>query len=196
MQFSIICGLLITCFYALYFYKQIQLRRQGIKTNRLAKGSKPAKTATVERWLLVATYGTAVIQYLSVFIQKHMLPFTLPLWVRWIGLVIAACGVIIFLLAITTMRDNWRAGVDESQSTEMVTRGVYRFSRNPAFVGFDLLYIGTVLALPNIPMLLAAIVAIVVLHLQIVEEEAYLPSVFGESYLAYKKRTPRYFLFF
>lgn len=196
MQYQVTCGLLITCFYGLYFFKQLKLRKQGIQTNRLAKGSKPTKTAAIERWLLIFTYGTAVIQYLSVFFREHMLPFGLPDWERWLGLVLAACGVVFFLLAITAMRDNWRAGVDDSQKTEMVTRGVYKYSRNPAFFGFDLLYIGTMLALPNVLLFLVSMGAIILLHLQIREEEAFLPSVFGDSYLEYKQRTPRYFLFF
>lgn len=94
------------------------------------------------------------------------------------------------------MRDSWRAGVDESQKTAMVTRGVYRFSRNPAFVGFDLLYIGTFLALPNLVMLAAGAAAIVLLHLQILEEEQFLPYAFGDDYPQYKAQTPRYLLFF
>lgn len=195
MQYQVLCGILITCFYALYFFKQLMLRRQGIGANRLAKGSKPAKTAAIERWLLVATYGTAALQYASVFFRSYMLPFALPAGVRWLGLALAACGVAFFLLAITAMQGSWRAGIDESQRTEMVTRGIYRYSRNPAFLGFDLLYLGTVLALPSVLMAAAALVTIALLHLQILQEEAYLPTAFGESYLAYKRATPRYFLF-
>lgn len=181
MQYQVICGLFITCFYALYFCKQLGLRRQGIQTNRLAKGSKPAKTVNVERLLLIATYVAAVIQYLSVLFRTYLLPFSLPASIRWLGIALAAGGVVFFLLAITTMRDSWRAGVDESQKTEMITRGIYRYSRNPAFVGFDLLYIGTTLALPNVAMAAATLITMTLLHLQIIEEEAYLPSVFGES---------------
>lgn len=196
MLYQITCGLLITVFYALYFFKQIQLKKQGIHTNRLAKGNKPARTARIERWLLIATYGAAIIQYLSVLTSGYMLAFVLPGWARYAGLLITAAGVVFFLLAITTMQRNWRAGVDESQKTEMVTRGVYRISRNPAFVGFDLLYIGTALALPNVLMLLAALIAISALHMQIKAEEEYLPTVFGDAYRTYKSHTPRYLLFF
>ncbi len=39
----------------------------------------------------------------------------------------------------------WRAGVSEKEKTELVTAGIYRWSRNPAFLGFDLLYIGFLL---------------------------------------------------
>jgi protein-S-isoprenylcysteine O-methyltransferase Ste14 len=187
---------LITCFYIGYFMKQILLRKKGIHTNRLAKGRKPPKTAAIETALLTATYSIAVIQYASVFFSRFILTLKFPASIRWVGIALTGGGVIFFILAITSMRDSWRAGVDESQKTAIVTSGIYSISRNPAFVGFDMLYLGSALALPNVLLLVAAVIGILLLHLQILEEETYLPHAFGEEYLQYKSRTPRYFLFF
>lgn len=195
MLFQILSFALITCFYGAYFYKQVQLRKKGIATNRLTKGHKPKRTTLIETALLIATYGTAAIQYASVFLSAYLLPLALPAVVRSIGLVIATCGVAFFVLAIVTMQDNWRAGVDETQKTSIVTNGIYKYSRNPAFVGFDLLYIGIAVALPNMLNIVVAVIAVVLLHLQILEEEKYLPHVFGSAYEQYKKKTPRYLLF-
>ncbi|MDR0925215.1 MAG: isoprenylcysteine carboxylmethyltransferase family protein [Hungatella sp.] len=196
MIFQISIFALITCFYIAYFVKQILLRKKGIHTNRLAKGLKPPKTAAIETTLLAATYGIAVIQYVSVFFSRFMLSLSFSVSIRWTGIVITGGGVIFFVLAITSMRDSWRAGVDETQKTSIVTRGIYKVSRNPAFVGFDMLYIGSALSLPNVIMIAAAIIGILLLHFQILEEEKYLPRAFGDEYLRYKSSTPRYFLFF
>lgn len=196
MIFQISIFALITCFYIAYFTKQILLRKKGIHTNRLAKGRKPPKTAAIETALLAATYGIAAIQYASVFFSRFMLPLSFPDSVRWIGIALTGGGVIFFVLAITSMRDSWRAGVDETQKTSIVTRGIYKVSRNPAFVGFDLLYMGSALALPNMISILSAFIGILLLHFQILEEETYLPRAFGDEYLKYKSSTPRYFLFF
>lgn len=43
------------------------------------------------------------------------------------------------------MRDSWSAGISETDKTELVTEGIYQFSRNPAFLEFNLLYIGILL---------------------------------------------------
>lgn len=82
-----------------------------------------------------------------------------------------------------------------SQPESIVTKGIYRYSRNPGFVGFDFLYIGIAVALPNMLIVGAAVFAVALLHLQVLEEEKYLPNVFGNEYEQYKKQTPRYLLF-
>lgn len=196
MIIKLLSFLLITTFYTAYFAKQILLRKKGIITNRLAKGSKPKKTARIETGLLLITYGMAVNQYAGIFLEKYLLPLNLPSILRWLGIILAGFGVLIFILAITTMRDSWRAGIDEGQKTSMVTRGVYSISRNPAFVGFDLLYIGSALAMPGVVIAVMAAAGILLMHLQILEEESFLPQIFGDEYVEYKKKTARYLLFF
>lgn len=196
MFLQIMIFVLVTCFYGAYFYKQIQLKKKGIQANRMAKGSKPSRTKAIEVYLGVATVGTAVFQYISIFFTVYMIPLPTALSVQIVGVILAGCGVIFFILALAAMRDNWRAGVDESQHTSIVISGIYKYSRNPAFVGFGLLYIGTVLAVPNVMMLVVATVTMILFHLQILEEEKYLAGEFGEGYIQYKRETPRYFLFF
>ena len=59
---------------------------------------------------------------------------------RMLGCVITAVGVFVFILSVVQMKDNWRAGVQREDKTNLVTTGIYSISRNPAFLGFDLLY--------------------------------------------------------
>ena len=186
----------LLCFYGIYFAKQLTLKKQGVNTNRLAKGQKPKRTKIIETFLMLTTFLTAGVQFASVFFSSYMGALSLPKTIRLIGIGIAALGVLAFLLAILHMQSNWRAGIDETQETNIVTNGIYKYSRNPAFVGFDLLYIGTALALPNITLLAAALTVITLLHIQILEEEKYLKKAFGNEYTEYKKKTPRYILVF
>jgi len=103
-----------------------------------------------------------------------------------------AFGVITFVMAIVVMRDNWRAGYSEDQNTVLVTKGIYKYSRNPAFLGFDFLYIGCALAFPNVLNIAFMIAAVTLLHLQILGEEAFLAKAFGADYNAYKVVAMRY----
>ncbi len=83
--------------------------------------------------------------------------------------------------------------VSKAEKTELVTGGIYQISRNPAFLGFDLVYIGMVMMFFNWGLLVTSIFAVVMLHLQIVNvEEDFLMEVFGEEYLEYKEKVCRY----
>ena len=44
---------------------------------------------------------------------------------RSIGLIICLCGIIIFALSVSTMKDNWRAGISLKDNTQIVTTGIY-----------------------------------------------------------------------
>ena len=102
-------------------------------------------------------------------------------------------GDLIFFIAVRTMKDSWRAGIPESDKTAIVTHGIYQYSRNPAFLGFDMMYAGILLMYFNWLLLLFTAWVAVMLHMQILQEEKYLATVFGEEYLTYKKCTGRYF---
>lgn len=113
--------------------------------------------------------------------------------IRYIGVFISIAGIIVFIFAMSTMKDSWRAGIDNEQKTRLITSGIYQYSRNPAFVGFDLFYIGFTFMFSNVFVIIISFVAVIMFHLQILEEEKFLTAVFGETYLEYKKGVRRYF---
>ena len=116
----------------------------------------------------------------------------LPVPVRVAGLILGFAGDIVFGMAVWTMKDSWRAGLAEDDSTEMITEGIYQYSRNPAFLGFDMVYMGILLIYCNIPLILFTLFAMGMLHLQIKQEEVYLQTVFGEKYVDYRRKVHRY----
>lgn len=183
-------------FYGSYFAKQLLLKKQGIISNRLGRGDKPKQTLIIENLLKTATFTMAGVQILSLFIPSHYNLLSYSNYLRSIGLFISFMGTVVFIAAMITMKNSWRAGVDASQHTKLVRKGIYRISRNPAFLGFDLFYIGFTLAFPNFIQILFLVFLITLLHLQILEEEKYLPAVFGKDYQDYKQSVGRYFLFF
>ena len=85
-----------------------------------------------------------------------------------------------------------RAGIPKQDKTAIVTTGIYAFSRNPAFLGFDFMYIGVLLMYCNWLTIPLTLFAVVMLHFQILQEEPYLTATFGAEYLSYKKRVFRY----
>lgn len=179
-------------FYLIYFGKNAFLRRSGIRANRIGKGEKPRAAAWVERLLGPVSLTLGVFQPLSLW-PGLLQPLPLPDAARWAGILLAFVGDGVFLISAYRMGASWRAGVDATQRTALVTGGIYAHSRNPAFLGFDLLYLGLALAAPNPPHLLLAALGVLTLHLQILQEEAYLAAAYGDAYQSYRRRVRRYF---
>ncbi len=73
----------------------------------------------------------------------------------------------------------------------LVEGGPFRISRNPIYVGFVAIYIGSSLLRRSVwPLLLLPGVVLVIQTTVIDREEAYLEWRFGENYLSYKSRVP------
>ena len=195
MATKITAIVIMAVFYSAYLGKKIAQRRQGITTNQIGKGDKPRKVLLIENIRGWATFSVIPIEIISVILYPKMtlIPAlkSFPV-LQWTGLAIAAIGVAFFIVAMLTMSDSWRAGIPDSDKTVFVQKGIYRISRNPAFVGFDLMYIGLLLAFPNIIHLLFAIFPIVMLHLQIRQEEVFLRNTFGADYEEYCRKVRRY----
>lgn len=186
--FFIAALVIMVIFYGIYFAKKIAQKRKGIQTTQLGHG-KEKTVRTIEIIMSAATLLIVPAELVSILYEWN----TVQMPVRMAGVVLGLTGDLIFLIAVLTMRDSWRAGIPETDRTELVSRGIYQYSRNPAFLGFDLMYIGILLMYFNWILLLFTIWAVVMLHLQILQEEKYLETVFDEEYRVYRNHTGRYF---
>ncbi len=189
---SMLTFLLLCIFYLAYLAKMLAQKRQGITTRVMIRGKKSRKAQKIGILLAVSTYLACAAQFCSCFFRERMGILPMPIALRVIGVMLVGAGDILFIAAFTTLKNSWRAGIDENQKTELVTDGIYRFSRNPAFAGFDLIYIGCVLAVGNVWMAVWGALSIVMMHFQILEEEKHLQKMFGQPYAEYKEKVRRY----
>ncbi len=188
MIFQIIAILILLAFYGCYFGKMFSQRKKGIQTDQIGKGKK-GFVKVIELTMKIATIAVPVVEVISIGLDTTIL----PIWARWIGVAFGVIGVAVFICSVWTMRDSWRAGVSETDKTDLVTEGIYQISRNPAFLGFDLVYIGIVMMFFNWVLFGVSAFAALMFHLQIVNvEEEFLIGAFGEEYLDYKKKVNRY----
>lgn len=188
MLYQIVTAVLLLAFYGYYFGKMLLQRQKGIQTDQMGKG-KSGPTLHIERTLKLATIAVVLGEVVSLLLGITGLPAGL----RWIGLVLTALGTGVFIVSVVTMRDSWRAGVAEADKTELVTTGIYRISRNPAFLGFDLVHIGMLLAFFSWWLAVLTAIAVITLHVQITQvEEPFLRMAFGDDYRRYEKKVRRY----
>ena len=187
MPYSWLALLVLVIFYGIYFAKMLVQKRQGVQTRQIGR-VKEKSVHRVEVFMSIATLAAPVIQILSIlFGWNHM-----PANARFTGFCIGMLGDMIFLVSVLCMKDSWRAGIPDKDRTTLVTTGIYRYSRNPAFLGFDFMYVGLLLMYFNLSMLVVSAFAIIMLHLQILQEERYLTENYGESYREYRKHVFRY----
>lgn len=187
MPYHILALAVLAIFYSIYLIKQWMQKRKGIKTMQIGR-RKDSNIRTVETLMSIATVGIIPAQLLSILFSWNHLSSN----ARFTGFCVGAIGDLIFLISVLCMKDSWRAGIPDRDKTELVTDGIYSFSRNPAFLGFDLQYIGVLIMYCNLLTLMFTIFAIIMLHLQILQEERYLESVFGKEYQEYRHKVFRY----
>ena len=187
LSYPLLALFVLAVFYGIYFVKMLAQKRRGIRTLQIRQ-RKEKSIQTVELLMSIATLGVVIAQLVSILFGWSCLPTN----ARFTGFCTGMLGDLIFLLSVLCMKDSWRAGIPDQEHTELVTSGIYRFSRNPAFLGFDFMYIGVLLMYCNLLTVPLTVFAIVMLHLQILQEERYLDETFGEAYREYKRHTFRY----
>ena len=112
---------------------------------------------------------------------------------RTLGPLLIVCGLVVGQRGFRAVR---RAGssVDPYKPvTAIVTGGPYRFTRNPMYLGFTLIYVG-ISALFNAlpPLVLLPVIQQLMGRGVIEREERYLERKFGEEYLRYKESVRRW----
>ena len=188
MTYKIIAILIMIAFYGVYCIKLISQRKQGIQTNLLGKG-KEGFVKAIEISLKIVTFIVPIVELISIYMNTYIE----IIWIRVLGCILGILGVGVFVISILTMRDSWRAGVPNDEKTELVTTGIYAYSRNPAFLGFDLIYLSILFMFFNWGLLVITVLTVVMFHLQIVKvEEDFLIKAFGEEYMEYRKKVCRY----
>ena len=187
LSYPLLALFVLAVFYGIYFVKMLAQKRRGIRTLQIRQ-RKEKSIQTVELLMSIATLGVVIAQLVSILFGWSCLPTN----ARFTGFCTGMLGDLIFLLSVLCMKDSWRAGIPDKDHTELVTSGIYRFSRNPAFLGFNFMYVGVMLMYCNLLTVPLTVFAIVMLHLQILQEERYLDETFGEAYREYKRHTFRY----
>ena len=100
-------------------------------------------------------------------------------------------GVLVYLLGASI----WTAALLDFLTTAVdkpVTKGIYRVSRNPMYLGMFLIFGGTGIACVSWIFLLFAALFIILSHIFVVAEERTCLSKYGDTYREYMNRTPRW----
>ncbi|WKE64103.1 isoprenylcysteine carboxylmethyltransferase family protein [Gallaecimonas kandeliae] len=107
---------------------------------------------------------------------------------------LVAAGLVVITWALLTFRAAKTPVIPTKDANALVTKGPYRFSRNPMYLGLSLVYLGLALWLQSLfSLLLLPAVLYSLWWLAIRREERHLEERFGQAYLDYKARVRRWF---
>ena len=109
------------------------------------------------------------------------------------GLVLTFGGVFLMLYAVSTFKKFGEEPNPRESTYTVVTAGPFKYSRNPMYLAFTIIYVGVAVAVNTwwsfifLPFVLA-----VMYYGVIFREEAYLEQKFGKEYVGYKKSVRRW----
>ena len=96
------------------------------------------------------------------------------------------------LASLISFGRSFRVGIDVDHPDELVTTGVFAYSRNPIYVGLFLVLVGQFLVFPNWIPLVYLVAGTWLFHRQVLREEEFVRRHYGEQYAAYCRRVRRY----
>lgn len=111
---------------------------------------------------------------------------------KYVGIILMLFSLAWVLMAQFQMKNSWRIGIDEDLKTDLITTGLFNYSRNPIFLGILLSLIGMFLMVPTFISLSFLIIANILIQTQIRLEEEFLLKQHDKVYLQYKAKVRRF----
>jgi len=165
--------------------------RLGARQKGMQGLAELALFANVNLWgaaVVVSAVAPGVFSRLW-FLGALLLPVRVT---RWLGLTLIVLAFVLLILGQIALGSAWRLGIDEQHPGQLVTDGIYAFTRNPIYLFFDLYFVGTFLINGALFFALSAAFTVLNLHFQVLSEERHLERLHGADYRAYCACTARY----
>jgi protein-S-isoprenylcysteine O-methyltransferase Ste14 len=188
----------LLAFAVIFFVRVGATARDGINPFAFLL-SKERRGKLVETGFLLVT----LLFFVEVGLQAFNRPFRLlPDWayvpllysraLYAAGVVLVLTSFIVLVRAYVDLGPSWRVGVDPHQPSDLVTSGIYGWTRNPIYFFFMLYTLGTLFMFPS-PVFLVLTLAMWLMVIAMTrQEEIFLHAAFGATYDDYRSRTPRF----
>ena len=188
--------LLLLAFYGMTVVRALLVRRRtGINPVKLqADGSVFEATGRV----LKASIGTWLLVSLVYAFAPGWKPWLVPIQyleteaVYRTGAIVAGIAIVWIGIGQAQMAASFRMGVDSSEKTALVRRGLFSWSRNPIYLGLLAGVGGFFLVAPNALSFGALVAAWIGIKIQVRLEEEYLLSKHGDAFRDYQSSVPRW----
>ncbi|HEY9092260.1 isoprenylcysteine carboxylmethyltransferase family protein [Parasphingorhabdus sp.] len=110
----------------------------------------------------------------------------------WVGALLAVAGAVMVIVSQIQMGRAWRVGVREGDAPLFVRHGLFRFSRNPIFVGMIIIGLSIAVSANIWWAWVALLTFALACHAQVRIEETHLSKSFGIAYEHFCSDVPRW----
>ena len=138
--------------------------------------------------LLVLVAGTGIIVWDLVRQQGGLYVFSVQ---NFVGVALIAIAFPIVLVAHITLRRSYSSTLVIREDHQLITHGIYRYTRHPIYLGTIMVAIGLPVYASSLYGLLAMSALIPVFLIRIRIEERLLTDEFGDAYRTYKEATSK-----
>jgi len=110
----------------------------------------------------------------------------------WLGALLVAAGFAVGFAGFVECQRCRTSVRPDRPSAAVVSTGIFRYTRNPMYLGFTIVQFGAALLVNSAWVLFLLLPAVLVTSSIIAREEVYMERRFGEAYLAYKASVRRW----
>ena len=184
-----LAALTIILMMAMVLARAMMMKRKGITVIHFGKIDKkdfliPPIALLYFYTIFAAAFNWPLISSQEFFTSKAL---------AWFGVLLCFLGLSLLLASLISFGRSFRVGIDMDHPAKLVTTGIFARSRNPIYVAFWIILLGQFLVFSNWILLVYLIAATWLFHRQVLREEEFLQSYYGEEYTAYCNHVRRYF---
>jgi protein-S-isoprenylcysteine O-methyltransferase Ste14 len=189
--------LLLTIFALVITVRYIVSLISGVRPVLILRREKSLATRAIEAVPVAVVTLTALLILRKIFTphigSAFAIGFQTTAVLTLIGFSVSFLSFILLIGGYWSLGNNWRVGTGDEESKELVTGGIFSYTRNPVYMFFNLFIFGIFLINGDYVILILLGFVMVSLHLLILEEEKLLKKRFGQQYDCYRQSTSRYF---
>ncbi len=175
-------------FQGMFFAKNITLQR---KLGKPVRGANAEASLAIGFFVIFIALSLLLAQADSSWGRLALLPAPAALV---LGLFLLGATLLVAAASLQGLGDSWRVGVIEEQQTTLVESGIYRYSRNPYFLAYLLMFAAYTVLLQSALLLGLSAIGFILVHSMVLREEKHLATLHPQAYREYCQRVPRYLI--
>jgi len=155
-----------------------------------------ARCGSVKFCIMIKPYPILIfiITILLVAYSKYVpLPIHFNSSNHSLGSLLIGCGIVLLIYTQLLFQKHKTTIHPFKKPTRLIKSSVFKYSRNPIYLGFLIILTGTTFFATNILSILLVVIYVLSMNILIIDrEEKLLTNIFKDQYLKYKKITPRW----